>query len=464
MSLATEIIYGTQKSVKHFIDADPEVNVNEVDEYGFNPLIEAAIANKADIAALLIEYGAVIDQPDTTGRTALHWAVDNHNIPLCRLLLENKANPNSYTAGGQPILVYPLLRKQQAVKKLLYQYRADLNFAQDFINAKLLAHRYQLLGQVDIVNSTGQFIELDLEGFFLECTLGIVQNSLERYRNNFAARKMREYFGYLGKIIDSFTNASNLLRFQRYTIDIREHADKIDGLLDHDLLLLPIAYEGHAVTFIKYGNLLIRCDRGVYSKVEGSVVVYQINNLHAFNKNFLKHILYKPQSEEFINTGIKEILGLVAVTTLPLPSQITGNCSWANVEASIPAMLFLLMLGRKSKAREIMQYKKSAMAFHWQWLEWDKDRALEECIESFARASKARKASKAALLGAILVQQCNYDIHKDVERAERMMPILMLPEYQYVLKSYLKIYWQQRQTLAGKNLIQILDMCGVKVS
>jgi hypothetical protein len=462
MSLANTIIYGTKNDVEQLIAAGADVD--EADEYGFTPLIEAAIVNDPEIAKLLIEHGADVNQSDSTKRTALHWAVDNHHLPLCQLLLENNANPNAYTSGGQSVLVYPLLRKQAALKKLLYQYRANLNFAQDFINTKLLAHRYQLLGQVDIVNAEGRFIEINLEGFVLEFTLSIVQNSLERYRNNFAARNLRTYFNYLGRIIESFTTATELLKYQRYTIDIQQHSQRIDALLDSKLLLIPIACEGHAITFINYGNLLVRCDRGEHSRVEGSVVVYQINNRHEFNPAFIKYLLYQSQTRDFINHGIKEFLDLRPIAYLPLPAQITGNCSWANVEASIPAMLFLLMLQKKNSRREIVNHKTAALEFYRQWLEWDKDRALEECIESFHRASKARKASKAALLGSILAQQCNYDIPKDVSRADKILPILTIPDYQYVLKSYLEIYWKNRRTKVGKNLVQLLDLCGVKIS
>lgn len=461
MSFANTIIYGSKENVAQLIAAGADVN--EPDEYGFNPLIEAAIVNNVEIAALLLENGAEIDQPDSTGRTALYWAVDNANLPLCKLLLEHKANANAYTQGGQPILVYPLLRKQQTLKKSLYQYHANLGFAQDFINTKLLAHRFQLQGQVDIFNSKGRFVEIDLEGFILEFTLSIVQNSLERYRNNFAARHLRTYFNYVGKVIDSFMVASALLKYQRYLIDIQEHAKKIDALLQHDLLLIPMAYEGHAVTFIKYGNLLVRCDRGEFSRKEGSVVVYLINQLAKFSKDFLKHLLYTPQTREFIDEGIVEYLGLEPLMRLPLPSQITGNCSWANVEASIPAMFFLLMLQDRNSKREINQYRKDALNFYHEWLEWDKDRAIEECIDSFQYANPAQQASKASLLGSVLVQQCNYDKPKDVKRAEKILAILNIPDYRYVLKSYLEVYWKQRHSEVGKNLMQLLDICGVKL-
>ncbi len=464
MSLTDEILFGTQSSVERSLLQGADVN--EIDVYGFTPLIEAAIVNNAEIAELLIKNGAEVNRPDVTGRTALHWAVDNNNVQLAKLLLAHKADPNAYTDGGQPVLVYPLLRNQQELKKLLYQYRAELNFAQDYTNAKLLGHRFQLLGQVDIVNAKGHFIELNFEGFFLEFTLAIVQNSLARYRNNFAARKLRPYFNYINKILDRYSVATELLKYQSYLIDVNEHAQKIDALLNNDFLLLPIAYRGHAVTFIKYGDLLARCDRGENSLIEGSVVIYKMNKPEIFNAEFIKKLIYKPQTIEFITTGIKRVLGLTTILTLPLASQIIGNCSWANVEGAIPTMLFLLMLKEKRKPTksDIISYKKAALSFYNQWQEWDQDRALEECIQGFASATPARKATRATILGAILFQQCNYHQPRDIQRAEKMLPILMTPEYQYVLKSYIEIYCKQRKTRAGDNLVQVLDFCGIKVS
>mgnify|MGYP003530238053 FL=1 len=175
-TFANEILFGTLQGVERFIQLGADIE--EIDEYGFSPLTEASIANKIDVVALLLEYGVDINQADTTGRTALHWAADNHNLPLCELLLANKADANAYTLAGQTVLVYPLLRQQIELKKLLYRYGAELNFAQDFIQVKLLGHRYELAGQVDILNAAGRFIEIDYEGFFFFFSLVVLLNSL----------------------------------------------------------------------------------------------------------------------------------------------------------------------------------------------------------------------------------------------------------------------------------------------
>ena len=455
-SFAHEILFGTLEGVEHYIQAGADIE--ETDEYGFSPLIEAAIANKPEVAALLLEYGADINGSDTTGRTALHWAVDNHNIDLCQLLLANKANANAYTTAGQPILVYPLLRQQVALKKLLYQYDAKLSFAQDFIQAKLLGHRYELAGQIDIINPEGRFIEIDYEGFFLEFTLDVITHSLRRYRNNFSSRHLRPYFDYFQKIIDAFCIAQALLKYQRYTINIKEHNNSMDALLDQELLLLPIAYEGHAVTFIKYKDWFIRCDRGENGRREGCIVIYKLQYPQVLDLAFCKQLIFNRQTRQFITQTIHHKLGLMPVATLPIDAQIRGNCSWANVEASIPAMLFILQLN--SQESDILQLQIHALEFYQAWRQWDKDRALEECIKGFFIGNKARQVSKATLLAAILFQDCTQRIH-DLQDAENILKILTLPEFNYLIKSYLNVYWKYNKTPHGKNFIALLDACGI---
>lgn len=458
-SFANEILFGTLEGVERFIQTG--VDIEETDKYGFSPLIEAAIANKTDVAALLLEYGADINKSDATGRSALHWAVDNQNMDLCQLLLANKADPNAYTTAGQPVLVYPLLRQQVALKKLLYRYGAKLSFAQDFIQAKLLGHRYELAGQVDVVNAAGHFIEVDYEGFFLEFTLDVITYSLRRYKNNFSSRHLRDYFVYFQKIIHAFSIAQALLKYQRYTINIKEHSNSIDALLDQELLLFPVAYEGHAIAFIKYKDWFIRCDRGENSHREGSVVIYKLAYPTVLDLAFCKQLIYNRQTRQFITQTIHHKLGLIKVATLPIGAQIQGNCSWANLEASIPAMLFILQFNiQSSDTLQILQAR--ALEFYQAWRQWDKARALEECIKGFYIGSKARQVSKATLLAAILFQNCAQHPH-DLYDAENILKILTLSEFNPLLKSYFNVYCKHNKTPPGKAFIALLDACGVSL-
>ncbi len=132
---------------------------------------------------------------------------------------------------------------------------------------------------------------------------------------------------------------------------------------------------------------------------------------------------------------------------MPISSQIAGNCSWANVQAVIPVAYALLTMDTP----ENLDYRQ-AMRLYNDWVEWDKDRALDECLQRFNWASPARKASIAAMLGGILFQTCDHDHVHHVERAEKILAVLTLPEYSYVLQSYLDEYCVRRLTHRGNNL------------
>lgn len=458
MSLANQIIYGSVSDVERFLQAGADVN--EVDEYGYTPLIETAIVDSLEKAKVVIAHGAEINQPDMVGRTALHWAADNNNIEFCKYLLEQGADPNAYNSSGQCVLVNPLLRGYHNIKNLLYRYGADLKFAQDFISAKLIGHRYELVGQVDIINPRQEFIELDFEGFYLEVTLGIIGHSLRYYKNNFSARHLRSYFNKFQIMIDALAIAHELTRNQYYT-EFEKHKKKIRQLLDFPMLVIPIAHEGHALTFIKYKNLLARCDRGEQSKLDGSVVIYEITRPTAFTSDLVMNLIYKKQNRQFVYQGINQLLGLSLRATLPLNPQISGNCSWANVEACMPTMLSILL--RDEDKLSFDEAIVTAMKLYHEWLEWDRDRSLYDCIQSFYSANKARKASKAAILGAVLFQRCDYTNSKDMERAEKMIEILKLPDYRYVLQSYVDTYGKSQRNEFGKNLMDILDLFAIRV-
>jgi len=302
MSLADTIIYESLKEVKAFLE-DSEVDVNDRDEYGFTPLIEAAIFKKTDIAEYLIEKGAQADIADSSGRTPLHWAADTRNLKLIKLLLKNRANPNAHTLSAQPVLAMPLLRGEDKIKQLLYDKGASLEFAQDYINGKLVSHRFELVGHVHLAAPGQRYILLDAEGFFLEFSLGIMRQSLGRYRSNFAAKNLRDYFNYIDVISQALLGAEELIHYQHYALEYEKYEERIHELLSRENTIIPATYQGHAITFVRCGELFLKCDRGANSEFEGTIVVYQIGNPKLMTPEFLKEIIYTKQDDDFIHIG-----------------------------------------------------------------------------------------------------------------------------------------------------------------
>lgn len=463
MTIADDIIQGQLPNIQQHLAGGE--TLDDIDEYGFTPLIEAAIVGNVPAAKLLLENGVAVDKPDVTGRTALHWASDNNNVELVQLLLKQGSDPNAYNRGGQSVLVYPLLRNQWLLKETLYQHGASLPFALDFINAKLVGHRYELKGDVDIVLPSGRYIELDYEGFILEFTLAVVKDSLSRFRSNYAARHLRSYFTHVYEIIDGLEAASALLKYQYHRISGLELEKRLRPYIAQPLLIMPVAYQGHAIAYVRYQNFFAKIDRGENSLREGSVNIYYLSNPSLFNTQFLTALMFKKQTEHFFHQQINQLLQLKHILTLPLSSQQTGNCSWANMEAVIPTGLFLQrLLLSDSFELNLSSTEEAAhqsLAFYQQWLTWDKDRALDECLMGFEQLSTARQASKAAMLGAILFQACNYGNKVHMKRAEKILSILMKPEFHYVLRSYLEIYCAKRLTPRGNNLLKLLEDNGI---
>ncbi|MCX7115864.1 MAG: ankyrin repeat domain-containing protein [Gammaproteobacteria bacterium] len=455
MSIANDIIYGRVPDLKAYLAQ--ENNLDDIDEYGFTLLIECAIADRLDVAEMLTQAGAPVNQADFSGRTALHWAVYNSNLALAKFLLEHGADANAYTNDGLSILVYPVLRRQEGMKHLLYQHGGKLDFAMDFIHAKLLGHRYALKGDVDILNGKGEFIEIDYEGFILEFTVVLIKDALMRFTSSFSTRDYRHFFHDLYPVIDALENAETLIQLQHFRQLNTQDEAFLESVLQQDLMILPAASRGHAMGFVRYQNWWAKVDRGENAQREGSVNIYHIRHPEQLTLSFLKSFLYQRQPRDFFHKTVPSILGLVPVTTLPIAPQTAGNCSWANMQAIIPAAYYMKQLADAQGSRVSSD---EAMDMFDAWVNWDQERALDECLHRFYHASIARKASIAAMLAGVLFQVCDASKPLDLQRAEKILTVLSLPDYQYILNSYLEIYCLKRLTRRGNNLLKLLDDCG----
>lgn len=463
MSLSKAVLEGSFAEVERLVSLGEPINIS--DEYGYSPLIHAIVTHRVDVVRLLLKNNAMVDIVDMTGSTPLHWAVDVDDIEITKLLLYYGANPNAYTENGQPVLFYPLLRKNTVLMKLLLDKGASLEFAKDFINAKLIGHRFELQGSTDIINAAGLFLSIDLEGFYLELTLNVIRESLERFINSFLARRMDIHEPELRQIIEAFKNAYKLREFKHFTKDVDAHKHEIAPLLDVDLLLLPVSYKGHAITFVKHSNFLAKCDRGVF-KMTDPIVIHKIGNERPLQgHSFLINLLYKRQTEKSMKSDIYQILDLEPYAKLPIKHQITGNCSWANAESSVPAMLYMLLHDKIQDKNKIPALVTEIMTFYRAWLDWDKNRALEDWLQDFDKMSFVRQKSKAALLGTVLFQALKPNNPADVERAQKILKILARKEFHYIIRIYANVFVRgSKKSTEGINFQRMIELCGYKIS
>lgn len=454
MSLADSILHQDIQSVQHYLRRGE--GVNELDEYGFTPLIEAAIVEDIEITRLLLAADGDPNKQDVTGGTPLQWAVENNNLPLVQLLLRNGANPNAVNFSGQPVLVMPLLRRQSDLRKILIESGADLLFAQDFINAKLLGHMYELVGNATIVTPDNRFVDVDFEGFYLEVTIGIIAESLFQFQNHFAARQLRRYAGLAQYIVQVLQRGAALIKFQQYRTDRRAHQATIQQLLKQEPVLIPVGYEGHAITFIKWGEWWVKCDRREDQRLYDHVVFYRIKQPEKVTTEALANLMYIKQSDQFINEQLDEALGLIPVTELKVEAQISGNCSWANVEAAIPALFYLILTVSNPQETNTTYFKTLALQFFHRFRDWNKERALHLCMRRFQEGDLLRKATQAEMLAAILFQRCNTQLASDQVAIQSIMGLLKHSPYEYVLHNYLRIYYYEANSEEGKRFAELM--------
>ncbi len=454
MNLSEAIIHGTVNAVEQKLKQ--VIEVNYLDEYGYTPLIETAIVNDCEKARLLLKAGSDPNQKDITGRTPLHWAVDNNNLDLAQLLLTHGANANAFNLAGEPVLVKPLLKHQKDLKTLLIQNNARTRFAYDYIYAKLIGHRFELIGSVDIVDPDGMFIEVDYEGFYLELSLDLIAYSLQAFRQNFAARPLAPWFYSIDMIHQVLTTQTQLMRYDHYLADINQYRKEIIPILSQDTLALPINQTGHAAMLIKHKNLFAICDRSHDGLAHDHIPIYYINKPHGMSTDLLLDLLYRKHTLSDIYEQLHNRLKLQVIAEIPITAQTIGNCSWANVEAAIPLLYWMQQANYPKNQLNKTEITKDSIELFQSWKTWDQQRALQLAIRAFHGANPQRKASIAALLAAVLFQRYCATHTDELPQAESIIAILKTKGYEYILESYIQHYVHNKSTRAGSNLMHWL--------
>lgn len=117
-TLDQAIARGDLDDVKLHLAADPDVLLRNR-EPALSPLQQAILRNQTEIARLLIDAGADIDQPDRSRRTPLHLAVERGNLALVETLLSRRAQPNERDKMGWTPLHHAAAKDRLAIARAL---------------------------------------------------------------------------------------------------------------------------------------------------------------------------------------------------------------------------------------------------------------------------------------------------------------------------------------------------------
>jgi len=102
-SLSEEAESGTPDSIGEWLRRGS--CVNEIDPYGYTPLINCSLRGCIKSAKILLNNGADINQTAMHGYTALHAAAQNGHLDLCELLIESGANMDEKNDDGDTPLM-----------------------------------------------------------------------------------------------------------------------------------------------------------------------------------------------------------------------------------------------------------------------------------------------------------------------------------------------------------------------
>ena len=98
--------------------------VNAVNASGFSPLILACYRGNAPVAEYLAKTVKDVNYNSPSG-TAIAAAAVKGNVAMVKVLLDNKANPNSKDATGMTPLLYASQFDNKEMITLLLKYKAD---------------------------------------------------------------------------------------------------------------------------------------------------------------------------------------------------------------------------------------------------------------------------------------------------------------------------------------------------
>lgn len=99
---------GRPEILQFFLDQKADAEL--VDRSGWTPLIYAAVHNTYECAAMLVQYGVVLDTVDYHDRGAIWWASRNGNLQIVQLLVLSGANFDVADCTGKT----PLITAKQA--------------------------------------------------------------------------------------------------------------------------------------------------------------------------------------------------------------------------------------------------------------------------------------------------------------------------------------------------------------
>jgi ankyrin repeat protein len=143
------IARGDFEGVKKFLDGDASLARGKADAK-LSPLHQAILRRQSKIVVLLLERGADVQAPDSSGRTPLHLAVERADAAIVKELLRRKADPTKRDRIGWTPLHHAAAKNRMEIATLLLDSGMDPNLRSELGGTAL--HEAAASGVVEMVN------------------------------------------------------------------------------------------------------------------------------------------------------------------------------------------------------------------------------------------------------------------------------------------------------------------------
>lgn len=120
------IARGDADDVMRHLKRDPAA-VHGGPDAKLSPLHQAILRRKTKIVHLLLDHGADVQKPDTSGRTPLHLAVERNDSAVVKELLRRKADPTKRDRIGWTPLHHAAAKDRLEIAALLLDSGMDPN-------------------------------------------------------------------------------------------------------------------------------------------------------------------------------------------------------------------------------------------------------------------------------------------------------------------------------------------------
>jgi hypothetical protein len=331
-----------------------------------NLLILASIYNRLDIITLLMTayprlFKDNINCVDYRGFTALAWSCYKGHGAIVAFLIKAGANalkPDHF--GYTPLRLAFIARSVEILDLLKPIYQSTKmteNYAQYIADCKLvkwIGHGLGLSAEIPLITpenrkvrvqtdeSTTKLNELYLFSHLLKHYILKLQSSTTEAHTLPDANTLK-YFDLIFK--------ANKQSIDYHRLKNKVTAEMLATQFAHEITIIPAGSNTHEIGLILYKNWAILCNRGDLNDLLGAgTVVFTIHNKANITPAFIESLYPKPfdgMTTESLylklfdkQTGILRVEDIV--TKFATKPQKFSNCSYSNLKATLPGILYIL--------------------------------------------------------------------------------------------------------------------------